>query len=243
MEIQMILQIALIFISVYLAFFKSYLSEKGKSVALKEDISFVTTEVEKVKHSFNTEQAILKTELQRVLNNEISYQQEVRNAIISFHLIINEWRYTILEVGIGFYTISNVENLVLLREKLGKYFSKAGISLSKIRLLLDNSELLNLANSLYSESLAFQHWADSKFLELQQNLESQKILNDKYLMIIKDFKENISAATELYEEKEGLILNVKLFNQSFIQERNKRFKKTLEIENQFTENVKVYLKK
>ena len=48
--LQIIIDIILIITLLYIAFFKSYFTEKGKNIATKEDIGYITKEIETVKN-------------------------------------------------------------------------------------------------------------------------------------------------------------------------------------------------
>ena len=47
-----VLNIIILILGLHLVFFKSYLHEKGKQLALKEDIEEITRKVEKIKTEF-----------------------------------------------------------------------------------------------------------------------------------------------------------------------------------------------
>ena len=180
------------------------MTEKGKNVALKEDLQELTREVESVKNEFVKEQEILKTDLQRILNNEISYRNEERDALIQFHGIINEWLYSIDEIGLGNFNKTNIDLLIEARKNIAKYYAKAGIAKSKISLLVTEKELVKKAGELYINAMKYYHWADTKFLLLQQNLENQKSLTDRFLIIIKNYEDNKDVAHQMAEEEERL---------------------------------------
>jgi len=242
MDGQLIIQILLLVAAVYLAFFKSYLTEKGKSAALKEDLNDLTKEVESVKSEFVKEQEILKTDLQRVLSNEVSYRNEERSAIINYHGIINEWLYSIDEIGFGNFNISNIDSLIEVRNRIARFYAKAGISKSKISLLVKNPDLAKLAGELYLVVLGYYHWADKNFLLLQQNIESQKSLSDRFLIIIKNFEENKELANSMAKDDERLrAANKELFD-NYYKERPDERKKTFSLEKQYESLVKDYLK-
>lgn len=243
MEIEQFIQIALLFISVYLAFFKSYLSEKGKSAALKEDLHDLTKEVESVKNEFTKEQEILKTDLQRLLNNEISYRNEERNALINFYAIINEWRFSILEIRFGDYDKTNINTLKELRQSISTYFSKAGIAKSKIELLVEDYKLIDAANQLYIQSLSFQHWTNSKLFELQLHNERIKTLSEQFLVIIKDIEKNKKTALSMSKEEDELRLKSRKLFDEYMDNRNEENNKITPISIQFEKLVKDYLKK
>lgn len=51
--LEYILNAILILIGLYQAFFKSYFTEKGKRLAVKEDIEEITEKIERIKSEFN----------------------------------------------------------------------------------------------------------------------------------------------------------------------------------------------
>lgn len=242
MDGELIIQILLLLASVYLAFFKSYLTEKGKSAALKEDLNDLTIKVESVKSEFVKEQEILKTDLQRVLSNEVSYRNEERTAIISYHGIINEWLYSIDEIGFGNYNKSNIDTLIDVRIRIARFYAKAGISQSKVSLLVENKNLVKITGKLYMQVFAYYHWADKYFLQLQQNLESQKLLTDGFSIIIKNIKGNNLLADKMARHDEKLIKENKKLFENYYKEKGDERKKTFPIENQYESLVKEYLK-
>jgi len=242
MDGELVIQILLLIAAVYLAFFKSYLTEKGKSAALKEDLHDLTMEVELVKNEFIREQEILKTDLQRILDNEISYRNEERNALINYHGIVNEWIYSILEVGFGNYNKTNIDRLIEVRQRNAAFYAKAGIAKSKIELLIEDKDLVKSASDLYSSSLAFHHWTDMEFLKLQQNSESQKSLTDRFLIVIKNFDANQELAQDLARQEEELRNEAKALFDNYMENRNNEYLKVLPLENQFESKVKEYLK-
>lgn len=71
LNINLALEIVIIIGGLYLAFFKSYFTEKGKNLATFEDITGITTKIESVKEVFNTKIESIKSELQK---NNITYQ-------------------------------------------------------------------------------------------------------------------------------------------------------------------------
>lgn len=242
MDRELIIQILLLIAAVYLAFFKSYLTEKGKSAALKEDLQGLTREVESVKNEFTREQEILKTDLQRILNNEISYRNEERSALINYHGIINEWLYSILEVGYGNYNKSNVDQLIEIRQRNASFYSKAGIAKAKIELLVEEKKLVKVAGELYSAVLSFYHWTDMEFLKLQQNLESHKSLTDRFLIIIKNLDANREIAEDMAKQEEQLRTDAKALFDNYMANRNNENAKVYPFKTKFESLVKEYLK-
>lgn len=66
--VQFFIQLAILFVGCYIAFWKSYFTEKGKNLATVQDISQITELVESVKAEFAKETESLKSKLQLHLN-------------------------------------------------------------------------------------------------------------------------------------------------------------------------------
>ncbi|MDN3668461.1 hypothetical protein QWY93_03860 [Echinicola jeungdonensis] len=73
-EYRILLDILFILGGLYLAFFKSYFTEKGKSVATKEDIEEITQKVE-----------IVKTEVLYLNNQRSQWNDENKKALLDFY--------------------------------------------------------------------------------------------------------------------------------------------------------------
>lgn len=243
MDTELILEIFILISAIYLAFFKSYFTEKGKSVALKEDLNSLTREVESVKLEFTREHEILKADLQRVLSNEISYRDEERNSIIQYYVVISEWLYSIDEIGYGDYNKTNIDELIILRKRIASFYAKAGIAKSKIKLLVYESKLIEVASNLYMESLKYYQWCSMELLKLQQNCESQKSLSERFLSIIRNIENNKEYAHLLANQEEELISKAKDLFDNYYKSRFEVRSKVFPLENEFEMRAKEYLKK
>jgi hypothetical protein len=242
MNEQIIIELLILIAAVYLAFFKSYLTEKGKQAALKSDLDEITDTVESIKNEFIKEQELLKTDLQRILNNEVSYRSEERDAILKFHGTISEWKYSMLALNYGTYGKSNIESLKTLRENISQYYSKSGIAKAKVELLIEYEELSNLSNKLYLEMLNFHHWVDAELMHLGFNLENQKSLTDQFLIIYKDYERNKELANEMEEYDKKLKSARNALVENYMTQRNHEFFKVNPTEEEFMKSVKKYLK-
>lgn len=243
MDTEFFIEFLILVAVVYLSFFKSYLTEKGKSAALKEDLQDLTREVESVKDEFIKEQEILKTDLQRILNNEITYRAEERAALIEFHGIISEWIFSILSVNFGNFNKSNIDLLIETRNRNATFFGRAGVANSKISLLVADSELAKKSSELYFATLKFHQWSDLEYLKLQHICERQKSLTDRFLIVIKDFKRNQELAEEMARQDEANREEATVLNDNYLANSNNEREKIIPIEFEFEALVKEYLKK
>jgi len=241
--IELLVGTILLILGFYIAFFKSYYSEKGKNVALKEDIEKLTRKVESIKTEFAKEHEVLKKELERALSNEVSYREEERNALIQFHGIINEWLYSILEIGYGNYNKSNINSLIDARDCNSSFYAKAGVIKSKVELLVEHQDLRILAGKLYIQSLAFHQWTDMELLKLQHNLERQQSLTDRILVLIKNYENNKELAKEMANDESKLKDENKILFDNYSKNRNAEYEKIIPIEQDFKNLVREYLKK
>ena len=242
METQLLIEILIFLATLYLIFFKSYLTEKGRSAAMKEDLDKITREVEGIKNEFVRDQEILKTDLQRILSNEVSYRSEERTALIHFHGTNSEWLFSILEVNYGNYSRTNLEALISLRNNISTFYAKTGIAKSKIELLVEEKDLILLAQKLYTATLTFHNWTDAEFLKLQHNSESQKSLIDQFLIVMKNFDDNKELAKEMAEDEQRLKAESKKLFDNYLANRNIEYFKVKPIEEEFADLVKKYLK-
>ena len=85
--IELIILILILIIVVIIKFsVPSYLKQKGKNLADKEDIAELTKKVETVKSDFNEKIEYLKTDLNFINHNKISVKSLEREAL----LLVNE---------------------------------------------------------------------------------------------------------------------------------------------------------
>ena len=89
----------------FIIFFKSYFSEKGKRLAVKEDIEEITSKVEKIKTDFKLENDEIKAKLQHLLMLQLEYRNEERNTIVDFYKKYNDWLFSMLEINFNSYFI------------------------------------------------------------------------------------------------------------------------------------------
>jgi len=186
MNIEIILEIILIFIGLYLALFKSYFQEKGKNIATSEDIEELTVKVESAKQQFLEKNANLKAKLDLLTNLQINHKNDERLALINFHKKIKNW--------IGLFaqpspSLVNDYDNEEIQTKLHFYDSAYQEVLSAealLELYVDDYKLLELildlkietSKNLVIHTIEFLHNLkdiniEIKYLESEQNLEKR----------------------------------------------------------------------
>lgn len=222
-------------------FLPNYFNEKGKLLAQKEDIEEITEKIEGIKNEFTKETELLKVELQKLLNFEISHRAEERSAIINFYEKYNQWLYALLEINFGAYSKINLEDLVQKRIYIEKFYTETNVAQSKLKLLVKDDDIIELSGTLILELLKFKGWIDKRLLSLQHNSESHKSLTDQFLIIIKTLDQNEALARSMADEEKELKAERKKIVDEFYANRNDEYLKILTPDSQFREMVKVYL--
>jgi hypothetical protein len=221
----------------------NYFNEKGKLLAQKEDIEDITEKIESVKKEFAHETELLKVDLQRFLNFQVSHRSEERNAIINFYDKYNQWLYSLLEINFGAYNRGIVQELAEKRIFIEKFFAETNVAQAKLRLLVKDKEIIKLSHQLMVEILQFKAWFDKRLLGLQHNLERHNSLTDSFLIVIKNLEGNKELAHSMAEDEKNIEKEKKELVDEFYKNRHEEYSKIIPGDNQFTEIVKDYLTK
>lgn len=112
--LQTILTALAALLGLYLAFFKSYFTEKGKNLATKQDIGEITRIVEEVKRQFTSDTEFLKNRLNLFSQSFHSITTLERDALIEISKKYSEWLHTLTTFSLIYYTYDNYE---LLKEQ------------------------------------------------------------------------------------------------------------------------------
>ena len=142
--------------TIYLAFFKSYFTEKGKNLATKNDIGEITLIVEDVKKQFSTESEFLKNRLLTYSQSFHSIKSLEREAFIDINTKYSEWLNTLLTFSLAPYGLDNFEHLndhYLLFSQKQKDFQVAE---DKLMMFINDVEIRNILTELKSTTLELQ---------------------------------------------------------------------------------------
>lgn len=236
--------ISLLIVGLWLKnYLPSYFQEKGKLLAQKEDIAAITQKIEEVKVSFTKETETLKFDLQRLVSHEVSHRNEERNAIIDFFVKCNTWLYSYLEIPFDTY---GMEQLQALREKrvhLEKYYAETNVARAKLHLLVKNEQIVNSSLILITEILIFKGWIDVRLLALQQNLETGRSLNERFMTAFKDLAANVGVAKEISANEEENTKKRAEIIEEYHAKRLPALVELFKVQENFTILVKDYLTK
>lgn len=204
MEIaQLVFDVIIIILALYVIFFKSYFQEKGKNLATKEDIAGITRLVETVKNQihYNTQ-------------SKLSLKTEERNALVNFYECYNYWLNISLDIYFGGISEDNNGKLVDLESRLNDAKFKYEMAEGRKDLFVNNKELDDLLKELKIKTLELQHIVQRKigelehlFLEIEMMKTTISIENqsEKYKKLLAKKSKIMSSLNTERLEKYGVI--------------------------------------
>ena len=236
-------QILIMFGIFYLIKYKSYFTEKGKQLAVKEDIEVITDKVEKIKSDFQRENEEIKAKLLHLLTLQQSHRNEERNVIIDFYREYNECLFLMIEINVNNYEHYNIKDLVEKRIKINMQIKTINVSKSLMKLLVKDEDIIVKSNQLIVELLEFKSLIDNNLMKLQIKLKSYDNQFNKIMELMPEY-ENAKDTINIFETenqktvKEIIEIRKEFFDNIIIQHQ-----RILPANNEFTQMVKKYLTK
>jgi hypothetical protein len=175
--IQIILEIILIILGLYLALFKSYFQEKGKNLATFEDIEEITEKVESIKTDFIRETEKLKLDLQYTNQVRFSIKTEEMKSLFDYYEKYYLWLNILLEFYFGVFDEDNPELLKNSENVINDANFKLILAEAKAELLIDNAALFTHSHKMKVQTLQFQHFINTsiqEFKKIQFEIKSMK---------------------------------------------------------------------
>lgn len=118
---------------------RSYVTEKGKNLATKEDVEEITDKIESVKSKYGTEMEKLKSYIQIAVGNESMIQEKTNEALIQFFedsLLLHDGKLTI---NIGSFPMDEGETLLEYWDSTGNLFIKIFADYYKLLMYLEET--------------------------------------------------------------------------------------------------------
>jgi hypothetical protein len=170
MNIEIVLQIFIIIIGLYLAMFKSYFTEKGKNIATNEDIEELTNKVESVKQKFLEKNASLKSKLDLLTNLQIGHKNDERNALTEFHKSISNWIDVLTSSSFGLIDDYDNEEIAKKIFENEMIYKNVQASQSLLIIYIDDKDLHSIIHNLKINVLEKLSGNPSiSLIELKQN--------------------------------------------------------------------------
>ncbi len=123
----------------------TYLSEKGKNLATKEDVGEITKIIEDIRMDNNSELELIKAEIVLVTKTQATVYDDERGAIINFLATITEFFQN--NINLPIISDSNDEIIYLMERNkiLLSEFRRVQIARSKLILLCINEDIIKSA--------------------------------------------------------------------------------------------------
>ncbi|MDX2172996.1 MAG: hypothetical protein SFY56_07750 [Bacteroidota bacterium] len=191
--ISIIVQILILIFGLYLAFFKSYFSEKGKNLATKEDIEHITKKVESIKTEFIKETEKLKHDLQFENQLKISFTNDLKNSIVRVYEDYNSWydiTYDSFLNSLNSLDFS-VKQIAEAEAEINRAYSKFEASVSKLELYIKNNNVDKIIEKISDETYILQEKVEDYFMELEEIIEDEEALNIEFSQAHHDKKINL----------------------------------------------------
>ena len=168
--IQIIFDLILTILGLYLAFGKSYFSEKGKNLATKEDIGIITREIETVKNdvSFSTQRKseFLKEKIDVALafNDQAAFFIDYSSKVID--ILANN--------------SNNLEIILKQTEDIRPQGAKMISSFLKIYIYNSEEHLRKSAENYYNSAVRIQKLAIAVLFQLEQIAQKEAIMLNSF---------------------------------------------------------------
>jgi hypothetical protein len=205
-EYQAALRVASIFIEflllilgLYIIFFKSYASEKGKNAATKEDVAEITQRVEVIKSTFIAETEKLKGELLVQSQMKIVFHNDKRKAILNLYESFHMWYNQISDAFNNYTSFNSLVTGYFDEFKIPRFsgYNDFLIASAKFQFYNDNEDINKSILELRTETLQYSNTVSKFFTIYQNSLLNTKKLKDELEFIKKDPLTSLTQKQEL----------------------------------------------
>ena len=198
--IRILFDVVLIGLVLYYIFGKSYVSEKGKNLATKEDIGVITKEIETVKNEI-----IISSQRK----NE--FIKEGKNVALTFNdeaLLFTDYSSKVVEI-----LVNNRSNLELIHKQIEDIRSSAAklnSAFHKLYIYFEDCPMRQTAEVYYVDIVKLLTQANRLLFQMEQSAQKESVLMDS-------FKQN--GQLELIEQINSIITEGRLIFEAYMKER------------------------
>ena len=158
--VQLVFEILIFLLALYIAFFKSYLQEKGKNLATKEDIEEITRKVETI-----------KGELQFSTQLKFSLKNEERNTIIHCYERFSFWLTVLLDFSfVGCTTEEDTKILIQAKKNIDDAYFQFLLAQAKMDLFTTDTEITQHLHKAKLSTLDLSNFVLVKIKEYEMKL-------------------------------------------------------------------------
>ena len=213
-----ILEFLTLLFVIYLSFVKSYVNEKGKQLAILENVEELTKKVENI-----------KSEIDFFTRLKFDLATSERSAILDFHEKYFDWRNSITGLYPSLVNESNYSSVSKLFESIRNKELIMKNSEQRLKILINTDELIELRSALFKLCMRIRHVAETHF---------QKIALEYDLLTI----EKNSSPIEMHKAiQENRLKNISNIHQSFGDQQIELYEKIIPIEAKMNQKLKEVL--
>jgi len=140
----------------YIAFFKSYIIEKGKNLATQEDIGRITSIVESIKKDLNNETELLKARLALNNQNKFSIKSAERDALFKVGETYSAWLYSLINFSFINYDQHNFSDLDKITASFDNKQYEFDLAMANLRIFMNDVKLVELLQKTKKETLKLE---------------------------------------------------------------------------------------
>lgn len=199
--LQMIVDISLIILGIYIAFFKSYFQEKGKNIATKEDIQEITTKVEFIKNEF-----LYSTQ------SKISLKVEERNSLVNCYEKFSHWLNTILYVQLAGLNDEAKEEIKTYKNQLYEAKHQFELASGRMALFVNNETLSNLLQQLYLKTFEIHSITNVFLYETELSMLGRRIARKKAMRLKTE-----EAIQDVQDVRRSYLDNLQKYNKDILE--------------------------
>lgn len=148
----------------------TYIKERAKNFATSQDISLITSKIEKVKSNFQSDLEVLKAELQLRHKSNFSIQEQKRQLIYKFIENLNLWFFSITNFKFSGYNTVNFGEIKSHRNNLEKCKLDFDVDSAKLDLFFQDKKFDELRFSIIDKILLLEKTLDDTILSFETNL-------------------------------------------------------------------------
>jgi hypothetical protein len=188
---QLMLEVVILFLLLYLVFLKTYFQEKGKNVATKEDVEEITSLVESV-----------KSQLQFSLQAKLSFRAEEHQTLVDYFSKYSAWLSAITNWSAAGINKDNASRLAEIRSELEMLHQDFGLAAGKLELFVENEGIRSQHGPLQIETLKFQAHAQQATFDIEGiHLEAKQVqLTTPPEKQVERFRELLEKESEIYKK-------------------------------------------
>jgi hypothetical protein len=215
--INLIFNVFMTLIVLYLAFFKSYFKEKGKNLATKQDVGRITDIVERIKHKFDSDTEKIKQQLIFLNQKKITLISEERDSIIGFYQSYYKLLNQIMNFSIDTISEENPQEYPKINNLINTLQMAFDCSIGRLDLFFDSPEFIdakkNLTINTINIKLILTHYliyyksavekikiAEMASVSEEKQSEILRLISEKTDLTIKFYKDRLDAYKVLYND-------------------------------------------